>query len=130
MRMSDWSSDVCSSDLLVRVVEQDALGVNLAGSGNARTALLLSRQRKRRIRLSGGKVEALTRVGQLPFGLEAFFFRLFNDQPLCHRLSEGGRVLEGKTTAHQRIAPRHPRARRRARRSEEHTSELQSLMRT
>ena len=100
---------------LVRVVEKDALGVNLAGGDDPRTALVFSGQGKGCIRLGGGKVEALPRVSQLPFGLEAFFFRLFNDQTLSHCLPEGGRVLKGETASHQRIAPRHPCTRRSAR---------------
>ena len=99
---------------LVRVIEQDALGVDLARSGDARAALVLGGQRELRL-LS---VVQAAQAGGVEQHLGALFldvfFRRRHDHALGHRLPERGRVLEGKTTAHQRIAPRHPRACRRA----------------
>src|SRR3546814_2456906 len=88
MRISDWSSDVCSSDLYVRgTVRGTVRGVG-----------------RRRRNLAFGFHQS--RVGQAQ-----------------GRLPEYGRVPESATVAAS------TREGARAARSEEHTSELQSLMR-
>src|SRR3546814_9512686 len=78
MRISDWSSDVCSSDL----------GGDFLRRG-ARQRLL--------------------------------------ERPTTHRAAENRRQLLVRPRQHQRVEPAHQPERQR--RSEEHTSELQSLMR-
>src|SRR3546814_1017358 len=105
MRISDWSSDVCSSDLFDD--EQRPLDpAHLAQRGGkivlARIGGELAQDAARRDLSSahgGGAAEQIGPVG--------------NDQRLT------------RLAAHQRAQF----ARRRGRRSEEHTSELQSLMR-
>src|SRR3546814_7112004 len=99
MRISDWSSDVCSSDLLRRVLRDTGQSVHGA---------LAQGQRGCR---PGDSALEMVALGA-------------DDDALCR----GGRVPDGGT--------RRPRARRPAPfrhrpagRSEEHTSELQSLMR-
>src|SRR3546814_10503923 len=95
MRISDWSSDVCSSDLrdLVAVVDR-ALGlIVLIARG------LVDRPDEQRVLRGVGCADAgELHVGPLDSG---------------ERLAQGGLRL----------------CRRRGARSEEHTSELQSLMR-
>src|SRR3546814_2083700 len=110
MRISDWSSDVCSSDLIFRaalvvLVEHDQLGevdhVDL-------------------LELAGGAVVAghhvhreVDQVDDLRVGL-ADAGGLDDDEVIAQRLEEGDAVLEHDVGGG---------------RSEEHTSELQSLMR-
>src|SRR3546814_2212840 len=96
MRISDWSSDVCSSDLRIRCLLPAALREWTDGGQGARHGVL----RERRAQLHPGQAPAL------PANQEA------------QRLKD------------QRRAPlREPRPRQAFPRSEEHTSELQSLMR-
>src|SRR3546814_3183399 len=97
MRISDWSSDVCSSDLAGTGVREDA------GRRRHRAVQVLAVHRP------GMAGRALRRApGRPPQALEAVA-----DRP------QGA----------QRLRRLHPRARGDAQRSEEHTSELQSLMR-
>src|SRR3546814_10449594 len=88
MRISDWSSDVCSSDLVVVGAEQSlpaglalALGnraerVEATGDGREEALLRLhvggDRPEQRRLRLVGtvGAPEALDRRVRLPAGFE------------------------------------------------------------
>src|SRR3546814_1055665 len=111
MRISDWSSDVCSSDL------QFVLGCRLAGSGGRRIDHLdidavrpgerfleAGAQRSEAVEADAGGQRRLQRRGER-VGIEG---RADGEaQRLLHLAQEAGRL-----------------------RSEEHTSELQSLMRT
>src|SRR3546814_6095535 len=87
MRISDWSSDVCSSDLAYRHAE-----------------------RRRRLALAGAGVD--------------------DDQPLFDRLRRDLLRLRRLDLLHLRpVLGVAPRLHQKRARSEEHTSELQSLMR-
>src|SRR3546814_7841091 len=126
MRISDWSSDVCSSDLLLRVDQEVAthdLGVGIAQHGGAaRVADHLLGALAHAVALAGkgrdhlaraGNPEALLRPGLvLQFGHFASFL---NE---TRQLERVGMPLAGPLNS-----------RTRGYRSEEHTSELQSLMR-
>src|SRR3546814_2192635 len=95
MRISDWSSDVCSSDLI--------------GRGRAGDAGELPRDGRRRVHFD-------------PRGREAAVERRwFDELDRRGRIERGGGRWLGLSS--------HYSAQRLARRSEEHTSELQSLMR-
>ncbi len=96
---------------LVRVVEQDALGVDLARGDHAGAELVFGGERQLG-QLKGGQLLQAAGFKQHlgPLFLHVFFGR-FHSQPLGHSLAECGRVFKGKTSAHQRIAPRHPCAR-------------------
>src|SRR3546814_8247254 len=126
MRISDWSSDVCSSDLAQHVV---AIRQPLASR-----ILQLLRRRRAVAREPGLPAVRTTEIG-LAFGQQAGLAR-----DTLQRAHEGG--------DRRRTQPRHFRFRRPlgqqlvqlltddlldpadvAARSEEHTSELQSLMR-
>src|SRR3546814_9270774 len=98
MRMSDWSSDVCSSDLHVEVDVGDV--------GLVEEEVSLLAQVRQRVLGERGQLLAHRLAG----GLDASFEQL-------HRLAVAARHHLA-TTEH--ISPR----------TEEHTSELQSLMRT
>src|SRR3546814_6881653 len=93
MRISDWSSDVCSSDLI---------------SGFELQRLLEQRRALRQIMLPGG--HALCGAGRD----QSLGLRLLDRQRIGPRVGLGG---VGEALQHH------------VRRSEEHTSELQSLMR-
>src|SRR3546814_3056377 len=97
MRISDWSSDVCSSDLRPRE----------AGCGDRQP-------RRRHPALQGGR--DLLQVGHLRFAAEA----AAEDLRVGHRGQHEAAVPQGQSQAMQQ---------HRQVRSEEHTSELQSLMR-
>src|SRR3546814_2932540 len=103
MRISDWSSDVCSSDLL----RFDVVASSLADDVKAR---LLERS-DRRITSDGVIVIKAQQHRKQEQNLDAALERL--------------RLL----IAAAEPAPRVRRATRPSKRSEEHTSELQSLMR-
>src|SRR3546814_10351788 len=114
MRISDWSSDVCSSDLLDGLVageDVDALVVGVARMPLHPAPIDLV--------ASGGRVQALPQVavldrcaaGRLPVAA----------QPVGHPF--------GDALAHVLRVGVQDHAARLAQRSEEHTSELQSLMR-
>src|SRR3546814_9512704 len=105
MRISDWSSDVCSSDLL----QQQRIGA--------------------------GEFERLAvDVGQRPLVEDHIAERI--DQPPAHPGPRRDRVedegfarLGGKAIGGRRVGRSQIGRNQRAERSEEHTSELQSLMR-
>src|SRR3546814_2909852 len=100
MRISDWSSDVCSSDLLVRLVGVPALALQI---GLAMQRLHQTRQREF-LRIAEGEVAdagLATTVGVARVEVEVL--------DRCH----AGRGRDDPV----------------GNRSEEHTSELQSLMR-
>src|SRR3546814_7259713 len=96
MRISDWSSDVCSSDLQISALRTQAL------------------------------LDLQTAVGQRDLLLREVYHRVKNNLQLVEALLllqsrkiESGQAREAIHTTRQRIHTR----------SEEHTSELQSLMR-
>src|SRR3546814_8386148 len=113
MRISDWSSDVCSSDLITQALERAAI------VAAARPATIDGDRRRnwaevrdRVARLAGGLqglgVKPGDRVAVLAMNCDTFFEAYF-------AIPWAGAVLVPLNT---RLA-----------RSEEHTSELQSLMR-
>src|SRR3546814_2091495 len=96
MRISDWSSDVCSSDL-----HGEAAAVDLVAGGEL------------------PELEALQFVDQRRLVADVGFVE--GGRPRVDRIGKKVRVPRGGALG---------RVRREGRRSEEHTSELQSLMRT
>src|SRR3546814_9294173 len=106
MRISDWSSDVCSSDLL----PEDALDRQSDAVHRHRTV-----GRCRTVDLLGAAIPA--RHGR------AAGIRILRQHDWRHRRAAGARAfpVEGRIAA--------SRSRPQCGRSEEHTSELQSLMR-
>src|SRR3546814_7215414 len=114
MRISDWSSDVCSSDLVTdpdavaaafRQIESDlaaplSILVNNAGVAHTRAALDLSASEWSQV---------------LQPNLTGAF--LVAQQAACMMRGEGGTIVNVASILGERV------------RSEEHTSELQSLMR-
>src|SRR3546814_3184047 len=123
MRISDWSSDVCSSDLLDALdVEQLRIERTLVAEehivrvdGNR----AFVQARRKRIALNAAQVEAW-RCIFAPFrrDVEAGHLR-------CNRRQIGEIEFLYRLGAERRDRGRHVDQRR----SEEHTSELQSLMR-
>src|SRR3546814_2838834 len=109
MRISDWSSDVCSSDLIDRQL--------LAGGIEAGRARLHRQQRALAGAIEPDLVQAPWRAGRLQRlgDLERLQGRVAADQRLDQRAGGRAQVLQALIEL---------------RRSEEHTSELQSLMRT
>src|SRR3546814_3869772 len=114
MRISDWSSDVCSSDLLQQI---DALAAQ-------------SLQRLRELRFTGLAVVRRQLGGEECLRPEF----LLGQQPAKHVL---GIAVIGRSIDHAGAGLEEPAQYiaqrlllRAACRSEEHTSELQSLMRT
>src|SRR3546814_6650315 len=99
MRISDWSSDVCSSDLSFEVVAWSTREV--AGSPSPERAISTS---------GTDRARAITEVDRVR---DRFMRSLGPRHGRCSGKKESG-VLDG---------------RRDSARSEEHTSELQSLMR-
>src|SRR3546814_2017534 len=119
MRITDWSSDVCSSDLPFRL----RLRADCGGDGRRAAGLgrgnRVERDRDPAIR-PRGDVEGLPRPAHRAAALRrdgALQLRLDGD-----RAAAAGRGRAGRAAG--------PRSRRAPGRSEEHTSELQSLMRT
>src|SRR3546814_4124757 len=100
MRISDWSSDVCSSDLIVAGLEKDAVAPRDVGPQCQHSAA------QGRLIFSAESDVPLGRVGQ-PLAFEAFTGIVKID--IVARIEISDRRCE--------------------RRSEEHTSELQSIMR-
>src|SRR3546814_5190569 len=102
MRISDWSSDVCSSDL-ARRAKQDFVS-DIVGE--------------------------MDRTGQLGGIVDGFKFRLLcREADAAGAIVRAGRIEGGRQIRRLELRvvalARHPRPAR----SEEHTSELQSLMR-
>src|SRR3546814_2933126 len=135
MRMSDWSSDVCSSDLLLRgrrlltakkVVEQRrrrGRGLGASGSRNGRGGVS-SGALLRAYREDADKKRLLVRKADVTrdrlLFISAALTKLFADDNFVTLLR-----AEGLDTLPRNLAERIQAGRR----SEEHTSELQSLMR-
>src|SRR3546814_3239867 len=118
MRISDWSSDVCSSDLQHPFDIHDAgadgcqFGDDLLGRGRWR-----GRVRKRRDASFHAALKHGVDADALLFGKRA------------KRLVERDRQADGVADQPQRPSPPRQRSAVSENRSEEHTSELQSLMR-
>src|SRR3546814_2948554 len=111
MRMSDWSSDVCSSDLAVRVLD---LGeVDLLEACHQRQRHRLGGLVDRAEDEHGDAVDAARGVAALGVSLG-----ILRDRNLARR---GGNAIGVENHDHAAVAEDG--------RSEEHTSELQSLMR-
>src|SRR3546814_10093387 len=116
MRISDWSSDVCSSDLLA--VAQEVVPVSLApiwrieGQNNANIAVFRGFD-------LGAKGQVIGRLPHRLVGLGAF-------APVTPAIR-----VRGPVRPRQADAITHPAFRpiSSTTRSEEHTSELQSIMR-
>src|SRR3546814_2602669 len=104
MRISDWSSDVCSSDLAVETVKAGFVGF-AAGAGKR-------------------DEHDLARELALPFGEMLFLGHRRDDDRSGDRAVRRRRPGDRNRGERERARGHHPRAR-----SEEHTSELQSLMR-
>src|SRR3546814_1148815 len=111
LRISDWSSDVCSSDLLPTARPPDGARERRAASAHWRP---VRRPRRQGAQRKGGRGTARMGRPRRPYGCPAA--DALRRAAAARRHSPGG----------DRKAQ--PAARRRAR-SEEHTSELQSLMR-
>src|SRR3546814_4105098 len=105
MRISDWSSDVCSSDLNGLFSRDRSLFLQCHGHGT-----LIMRQRR--------AIRAVQPPGRTPF--------VVPQRWLAPRQFHGGRVI---ISNHAISIGCIDSCRQRLQRSEEHTSELQSLMR-
>src|SRR3546814_9646650 len=103
MRISDWSSDVCSSDLHERSGELGDRGADIARTEDAQHGPLLLRWEEGR---NIGNAHRKRTAGQ------------------PHTKARKQHLREGRGIGKQEGGDR-----RRQHRSEEHTSELQSLMR-
>src|SRR3546814_3917007 len=134
MRISDWSSDVCSSDLYRTVLGErrvvtlaDGSTVSLDAASEVRVAYS---ERARELALVRGQARFdVAHDPRRPFAVQArdqrvvatgtaFNVDLFGPQVLITLIEGHVQVLEATSS---RAAPKA--------RSEEHTSELQSLMR-
>src|SRR3546814_6241885 len=105
MRISDWSSDVCSSDLIVIGLTERGVGVEGVGIGTAEIIVPVA-------------IDGLDRIG-----VDIDAERIAN-----RRQRQSGSQQEIAIGARRLIAGLVQRLRH-GERSEEHTSELQSLMR-
>src|SRR3546814_1820597 len=114
LRISDWSSDVCSSDLVVEILHRDDR-VERFGKGG-------------RGERPGDRIDIL--ISGVDRGLIVAILFLERDElggleaiNLARWTHRGRKQARDIAAAHHEIADLFPR------RSEEHTSELQSLMR-
>src|SRR3546814_3057530 len=123
MRISDWSSDVCSSDLLGPGVGVGAVGGVGGEDGDA--VVCCGRVHAASVANEGLRAAAGMRTLR-PVPIAPWIFLDSSLRP------ERSPELSGLTALDPRTAQRWPSARGHAgrTRSEEHTSELQSLMRT
>src|SRR3546814_5326395 len=110
MRISDWSSDVCSSDLVV--------GREEVGRGSARQPEGWASRLSRRARRAGCQGPGLQRRRGVETRLVAVRLRPVVGHGHCS-IGEGKRMIPRSATEIAISCVR----------SEEHTSELQSLMR-
>src|SRR3546814_3085857 len=123
MRISDWSSDVCSSDLLGEDVEKGL--ADRSGEGEIRfeiaIQMIVEDAAHATMHLAVGDVEIIVR----PLLESRIMLRVMGVAGPLHRCVEIGRVV---IIGNWRVEIG-PAAEPALRRSEEHTSELQSLMR-
>src|SRR3546814_3681131 len=107
MRISDWSSDVCSSDL--------ALSYRVGAAGHlaegAVSKIIKDRLRAYLIKLADAGKLPHVKINEIVDATSAHSLRVGCDQDLFAAGVDLGAIMQG------------------LRRSEEHTSELQSLMR-
>src|SRR3546814_7952112 len=104
MRISDWSSDVCSSDLVVRIGKAEMFGRDGIADLSTEMAAAIERLREQ------GRTTMVVRKGERDLGAIGLM-----DTP---RDAAKAAIEQLKTLGITRMI-----------RSEEHTSELQSLMR-
>src|SRR3546814_8381727 len=116
MRISDWSSDVCSSDLLRQLGNRERQQVS--GAGDRDDAVGVDRGNLRRLQHACAAVPAQRKQ------------RLARLLPPGQVLEAGDEAVAVRGREHEArvVVTRGQRLERRAR-SEAHTSELQSLMR-
>src|SRR3546814_9775266 len=169
MRISDWSSDVCSSDLagvvgvVVAVDRAELAVVGQAGQGAADAALAAAQQGQRVARVEAERGVELVLAAEAPACADPRLFGGLEQQVgadlvarvavddgqhggiargiamvrlrLCKRIRCGAKGEQGgnrqleKAQSHDLESTRFPDRSSRGDRSEEHTSELQSLMR-
>src|SRR3546814_261541 len=132
MRISDWSSDVCSSDLIEGLAggsavggEADLLDLRL---GFAQLGIAVALQRGAAVVVADGAVQRALALLQLADDRLQLVERLFER----HRADIGGNgvVCHGSCfRCGLFCGPCKPSGLQQRPRSEEHTSELQSLMR-
>src|SRR3546814_3010458 len=136
MRISDWSSDVCSSDLYVLHPGRFVLGVTLewlrlpaslsgyvtGKSSLGRHGLVIETAAGIHPQFSGCLTLELANVGEVPL-------EIYPGMPICqiflHRTQAGEEREPDRFSGRRKPMLSPPQADR----SEEHTSELQSLMR-
>src|SRR3546814_9038308 len=111
MRISDWSSDVCSSDLLRHRLAGKAIGLLQRGSADDRARPAEEGRVPQVVALLHRAVEQVAFARQF----------LHIAQVALHRV--------GRIEMVRRLHQRQPRVLLAPAKSEEHTSELQSLMR-
>src|SRR3546814_550925 len=161
MRISDWSSDVCSSDLLNDInlnINKGEFLALLGPSGSGKTTLLriiagLEFPDSGQVSFDGEDVTDL-KVADRHVGFVFQHYALFKHMTVAENVAFGLSVRDRRTRPHRvkirerarellelvqlgQVADRYPaqlsggqRQRVALARSEEHTSELQSLMRT
>src|SRR3546814_3644229 len=117
MRISDWSSDVCSSDLAPDAQGRHDQGDSEIGPGGARADDTGGSQKDRKI---ADCVVARAYPDRAHVGVATAV-------AIEHEGNAAVRDQRDHPDDSHRLGVRHPAAQRR--RSEEHTSELQSLMR-
>src|SRR3546814_1602536 len=118
MRISDWSSDVCSSDLCLRWAHRSASSSSVAG-------------------MAIPDLEVLLVIGIVAFYAQDAMMLLYHDELVFERVARRWRPSPGSSQWQGRflfipnlLAPWRPLLRGAIPdRSDEHTSELQSLMR-
>src|SRR3546814_6225794 len=119
MRISDWSSDVCSSDLLAKYGQARPLP---GAKRQSKTAF--GDRGRRRLNATSSCLCVFARNQRHPY---------FGPSRLCGRTANGNFYFNSfsprKAAASIRCRNRRRVAERPHARSEEHTSELQSLMR-
>src|SRR3546814_9132673 len=126
MRISDWSSDVCSSDLVAGVVASKRV-IDLLSS--LRAAVLAIGDKFIAADMCGDDVKVITGIFSRNNHGRGYSFRGLDDADRT-----GAGVVAEEVAMRLMIEPRGAtgsgrRCGRRGHRSEEHTSELQSLMR-
>src|SRR3546814_7067868 len=104
MRISDWSSDVCSSDLIVVAWDGDApCGFSAARiAGPESDLLLLAVDPARRGRGIGGRLLAEWRDWAVAAGTQAFFLEMRADNDAIHLYCRAGFSACGRREAYYR----------------------------